>query len=189
LATKNKRRGYRVDDVMPMLDTPLSTEEFHEKKTQIGTRARQSGMMGNMTGGELSLGFGFEDHLGNDIGKALQMIDQKLNYLISTQMLNDANRLHLQEQSVNLSITGMNFLSENHYREGDGVEITLMLPSFPPLLMELLAEVKRIKPGKKGQHIGVDFVFRSEDEERNISHHVLKRQREMIRLAAQKAES
>lgn len=181
----NKRRSYRVDDAIPMRDTPLSTESFREKKTRIGVRSRQSGMMAHVLGGDLSSGVGF-DHLGSDIGKALQMMDQKLNYLISIQMLSDASQLNLSERAVNLSVSGMRFFTESHYKEGDCLEVTMMLPSFPPQLMELLCEVTRVKSTKGGQQVAVDFVFRNEEEERSISGHVFKRQREMIRLTAQR---
>jgi hypothetical protein len=184
---ENKRRGYRVDDAISMLDTPLSAEAFEQKKRGAGIYSHHSGLTPHITSGETSTGAGF-DHLSGDLAKMLHAIDQKLNYLISAQMLSDANRLNLTERPVNLSISGMRFLTESHYKEGDGMKITMMLPGSPPLLMELLAKVTRAEPAKEGQQVAVDFVFRGEEEEDNLSQYILKREREMIRRTAQKEE-
>lgn len=179
----NKRRGYRVDDVIPMSDTPLSAEAFEQKKLGAGISSHHSGLMTH----EISSSTGF-DHLGSDLVKMLQMLDQKLNYLISTQILSDASRLNLTERTVNLSISGMRFLTTSNYKEGDGMKVTMMLPGSPPLLMELLAKAARAEPAEEGQQVAVDFVFRSEEEEDSLSQYILKREREMIRRAVQKSE-
>lgn len=184
---ENKRRGYRVDDAISMLDTPLSAEEFEQKKMGAGTYSHHSGLMPHMSPGEMSAGSGF-DHLSGELAKMLQTIDQKLNYLISAQMLSDASRLDLSERPVNLSISGMRFSTKSHYKAGDGMKITMMLSGSPPLLMELLAKAARVEPANEGQQVAVDFVFRNEDEEQSLSQYILRREREMIRRTAHQSE-
>lgn len=183
---RNRRDAFRVDDVLSMAIVPLSTEAFEEKKKHIGVRSRQISILSEVLGQDLAAGGNKAfDPLGGDVSKALQVLDHKLNYLIGIEMLNNASGLNLEERPVNISATGMSFSSEHKFKEGEYIQITLMLPSFPPLLVELLSEVKWCRWSKKGVHkIGVAFAYRCQEEESSVARYIFKRQREMIRLQA-----
>lgn len=183
----NRREDFRVDDVIPMRDTPMSTEEFEIKKTHVGIRSRQGAMLRNMIGQDI---FSENSVTGNsEMAKAVEALDAKLNYLIGVNMLNDANRSDLQERPVNLSVTGASFVSNERYRKGDPIAITLMLPAFPPTVLDLIGDVMWARPEGEGRAlIGVRFFYRCEEEEDTIAKYVFKRDREMIRLRGRQEE-
>jgi len=184
----NRRQDFRVDDVIPMRDSPISTEEFEIKKTHVGIRSRQSSMLRDMMGKDI-----FADGGGSGSGemaKAVEALDAKLNYLIGVNMLNDANRSDLEDRPINLSVTGAAFVSKERYRTGDPVAVTLMLPAFPPTVLDLIGEVAWARPDEKGRPlIGVQFYYRCKEEEDAIAQYVFKRDREMIRLRNREAEN
>lgn len=181
----NRRNAFRVDDVLPMTIVPLTAEAFEEKKQYIGVQSRQISLLAE--GLDLAAGArrGEVDSLGGEVSKALQVLDNKLNYLIGIEILRNASTLKLEDWPVNISASGMRFACEHQFREGDHLQITMVLPSYPPLLVELLGEVKRCRWSKHGMYqIGVIFAYRCPEEERAISRYIFKRQREMIRLQA-----
>jgi len=105
-------------------------------------------------------------------------------------MLNDANRCDLEERPVNLSVTGMSFATTHTYKVGDSMEVVLMLPALPPMVLDVLALVQRVKPVKKGQfNMGVLFVYRCNEEEDQLSRCIFKRHREMIRIESRQQET
>ncbi|MDX8396390.1 MAG: PilZ domain-containing protein [Mariprofundaceae bacterium] len=176
------RQDFRIDDVIPMSDAPLSTEEYELKKTQVGIRSRQSSMLQEMVGRDV---FSSDSPSGvsHDVANAMEALDAKLNYLIGVNMLNDANRSDLKDRPVNLSVTGLSFVSDERYRQGDPIELSIMLPSFPPTVLDLIGEVVRARTLDNGRSdVAVHVIYRCDEEEDAIAKYVFKRHRELIRL-------
>ncbi len=184
----NRRQDFRIDDIIPMSDQPLSREDFEAKKRQVGIRSRQSAMLQDMVGRDI-FSADLKDSLNSDMAKAMESLDAKLNYLIGVNMLNDANRSELKDRAVNLSITGASFHSEQQYREGDAIKTCLMLPSFPPSILDLIGEVAWAAPqNNRRTHIGVRFYYRCDEEEDSIAKYVFRRHRETLRLRAKETD-
>jgi hypothetical protein len=178
----NGRKDFRIDDVIPMCVEKLTPEEFRIKQSKIGIRSRQNSMLQKMVGRDVFAGES-ENGLPPEVGKALEALDAKLNYLIGVNMLNDASHSDMQERPVNLSVTGINFVARGAYAKGDRVKITLMLPLFPPSTLELLATLSRARNIGDGQvNIAAQFFYRCDDEEDMVSRYVYRRHREMIRI-------
>ncbi len=176
----NGRQDFRINDVIPLSDERMSAEDFEINKTKVGVRSRQNGMLRQMVGRDI---FATDPAGVNpEMSQALEALDAKLNYLIGVNMLNDATRSDMQERPVNLSVTGISFTTRNYYQLGEAVAINLMLPSFPPSILELVGTVVRSpRPEGKKQNIGVKFYFRCDDEEDTIAKYVYRRHRETIR--------
>lgn len=186
----NRRQDFRVDDLLPMQDKPVDAATFEFEKRHIGIRSRQSRLLRNMVGNDIFASVVPACSDGSETARALEALDAKLNYLIGVNMLNDANRNDLDERLVNISATGVSFATTNAYRLGDHLEVTVMLPALPPLVMELLGTVKRIEPAPRGQtYVGVLFTFRCDDEQEQLASYVFRRHREMIRLELREKEA
>ena len=181
--SENRRDRFRIDDVLPVRDRPLSTQEFEEARHRIGVRARQCSMLRKIVGRDVFDREAERGAISPELADALGSLDAKLDYLISLNMVNDANRYGLEERPVNLSASGCAFTTDEAYRVGDPLEVVLMLPVFPPIILELLAEVVRVEQVSATRwRIGVRFFFRSEDEEEAITRYVFRRHREQIRM-------
>jgi len=180
--TPNRRQAFRVDDMLPLRDRPLSTHEFEQAKTRIGIRSRQAALLRQMLGRDI-FNEELQQELPNEVARALEMLDAKLDYLIGLNMLNDASHYALEERPVNMSTTGCSFTTNECYKSGDPLEVVVMLPSFPPTILELIGEVVWTKPeGANRWRIGVRFFFRNDEEEQAIAQYVFRRHRELIRL-------
>ncbi len=185
---ENRRQDFRIDDILAIQDEMISREEFEHRKQYPSIRSRQNAMIQDMIGKDITS----EQLMGavnHDLAHALEALDTKLNYLIGINILNDANRSDLTERPINLSVTGASFHSDQQYKRGDYVSLTMVLPSFPPAILELLAEVTWVKNSKhKSSHIGLRFIYRCHDEESSIAKYVFLRHRENIRLQAKSNE-
>jgi PilZ domain len=186
---RNRREDFRIDDVMHMRDEPLSVAEFESRKKRIGVRSRMSSTLRNLLAHDVDVEQVMKQaEVPDELVQAIEALDSKLNYLISMNMLNEADRDQLEEREVNVSTTGMSFFTDLPHKVGEPMQITLVIPTFPPQMMELLAEVKWVKPRKSAcPQIGVNFFFRSLEEQDSIARYVFKRHREMIRLEEHRA--
>jgi len=185
---QNRRQDFRIDDILPMQDTLLTQDEYEVQCEQIGIRSRQNSMLQEMVGKDI-FSSSMRESLSHEMATAIETIDAKLNYLIGVNMLNDANRSELKERSVNLSVTGTSFLTKKSYQKGDFIKTTMMLPSFPPTILELVGTVTWVKQKENGaQHIGVRFHYRCDEEENSIAKYVFRRHRESIRLRAKQEQ-
>ena len=175
------RQDFRVDDIIPLCDEKMTQEAFEINKTRVGIKSRQSSMLQDMVGRDVFAGEAGEA-MNSEIGKAMEALDAKLNYLIGVNVLNDASHSDMEDRAVNLSVTGASFVTSNAYELGDATKITLMLPSFPPTTLELIGTLKRVSRREDGRYqVGVQFYYRCDEEEDSIAKYVYRRHRETIR--------
>ncbi len=182
MGDKNRRQDFRIDDILAVYDKPINTHEYVKQQQFPGIRSRQNAMIQDIIGKEVTTEQ-LKGMVNHDLASALETLDTKLNYLIGVNMLNDANRSNLKERSINLSVTGASFHTEEQYNKGDYISLALMIPSFPPTIIELIGTVIRVEQESLNtQHIGVHFSYRCNEEEASIAKYVFQRHRETIRL-------
>jgi len=188
MSNDNRRQDFRIDDVLPMSDEPLNQESYEAQKNQLGIRSRQNAMLQEIVGRDIFTS-NTKDSLNSDVANAMELLDAKLNYLIGINMVNDANNSELTERAINFSVTGSSFYTEEKYQKGDFIKLTVMIPSFPPTIHELLGTITWARPqSNKSLHIGVRFTYRSDEEENSIAKYVFRRHRESIRLRAKEEQ-
>ncbi len=177
------RQDFRIDDVIPISAKKLTSDEFNICKNKVGIRSRQNSMLQQMVGRDIFAG-DMQQNTNPEMAEALESLDAKLNYLIGVNMLNDASHSDMQERPVNLSLTGISMVTDCAYKTDDYALVNLMLPSFPPSILELTATVVRIEQiSDKRWRIAARFYFRSDDEEDTIAKYVYRRHRETIRAS------
>lgn len=184
----NRREVFRVDDMMAFSDEPLTSEAFEVRKVQQGIRSRQNSMLRDMLGRDV---FSTEADTGlsPELSKAVETLDAKLNYLIGVNTMNDAKNSNMQERPINLSATGASFVTSHHYQSDEYIAVSLMLPVFPPQVLDMIGRVMWARKDPQGNNmVGVQFFFRTDDEEQAIAKYVFQREREMIRLKKREEE-
>lgn len=181
---RNRRKDFRQDVILPMRVEFLSLDEFETEMERSDVHARQAAMLQS-----LACSDSVADTLGNtyvssDVAQALELMETKLNYLIGLNMLQKSgSQVELKDWKVNISINGLRFMADKECARGDRLKITLKLPLFPAIELELMAKVVYANTGKNGKcKVGVVFRYRCEEEEILISKYIFKRQRESIRL-------
>lgn len=179
----NRREDFRIVDVLHMREELLSEEEFEARKHRMGMASRMSSKLRDMLPRDVDVEQLLQHgDVSSELVRAIEALDAKLNYLISVSMLNEAEQHHLQERTVDISTTGMSFFSDQPHTAGQLLQIVLVVPTAPPQMMELLAEVKWVREEEGRPRVGIAFCFRSMEERDGVARYVFRRHREMIRL-------
>ncbi len=176
------RKDFRVDDMIPVRDTPITTEEFEQKKIQVDARSRQSAMMQQLMGQDV-FNNDVRDRLNPELSEAMGKLDAKLNFLIGANMLNQIDQSGMEDRPINLSCAGAALVPTHQYKRGDAIELSMVLATFPPTNMSLIGKVMWVRKKESGDpFIGVKFIFRDKAEEESMARYIFKRNRESIRL-------
>lgn len=124
---------------------------------------------------------------GSPLDQRLWEIDRKLDMLIHMTFSQDFRALmHTPQRDVNISASGMRFISREPYDLSDIVEIRLILPMVPLLMVHLVGEVIRQKPlssSPEADRYAVAVRFHRVDSEtrEDIIRYLFRRQREILR--------
>jgi hypothetical protein len=90
--------------------------------------------------------------------------------------------LKAERKQVNMSATGMRFLTRDRYEVGDILEIKMLLPARPPLGVVVYGDVIRADDTGNGEiEIALHFSEMSDELRNEIVQYSLMRQREIIR--------
>ena len=179
---RDHRRTFRQDEVLAMKEELLTPEQFDCEMNTTGIVSQQTNMMQEFLNHDAASNL-HGSSLSSEVTGALETLEHKLNFLITLQ-LEKEDKTEYDQRLVNLSATGMGFSTQKQCKKGDKLKITVNLPLFPPVKLELLGEVVSISPKNKhqsGPWIGISFLFRCEQEEEIIIKYLFKRQRERIR--------
>lgn len=122
------------------------------------------------------------------LDQRLWMIDRKLDVLIHMAFSDDFKDLmRTPLKDVNISASGMRFISEEPYEMGDLLEIRIILPLMSLLVVRLVGEVIRQKPlsstpEKSRYAVAVRFHKVDAETREDIIRYLFRRQREILRL-------
>ena len=167
---------------------------FERTSTLLPFQARRL-LSGQCEGLECRLtagGIVFEDTLppaveDERLCKWLNMLNTKLDYLISLTVPEREGVVSMNFEPLNISAGGMGLIAQEPFEKGDILEIRMVLQAYPAKILQLYGEVVRIKPtpGKPKRYtVGVKFVHMDEHIRDEILKFDFKKHRE--RLIARK---
>jgi len=118
--------------------------------------------------------------------QALWEVNRKLDLLIHMFLTADFSELMKSApKDVNISASGIRFISETPFEIGDLLEVDMILPMTPLLFMKFVAEVIRVKEVTKGvtKHhaVSAQFILMEPQDKDEIIRYIFKRQREILR--------
>ncbi|ATX82909.1 PilZ domain-containing protein [Mariprofundus ferrinatatus] len=179
------RETFRQDEVLAINIELLTFDQFRVEMNKSGVVSHHTRMMQEFISHE-SGSDRYGSGLSPEIAGALEALDQKLNYLISLHMDNSRSKdSKFTQQFVNLSATGIGFSAPaRKFKKDDRLKITMKLPLFPPIELELIGKVVSVKANKENLSevwVGVAFLQRSDLEEDMLIKYLFKRQRERLR--------
>ncbi len=189
---KERRSAVRVDDYIP-INYELLTAQEYEKELKIFPDT-QSGVEKI----ELKYPFfpwlkyrGREDEEFNTAEHAildlLISLNNKLDSLI--RLLKKEKELEIEDlclkepDYVNISATGIRFISDQPIKKGAFLKLQICIPLFISLVIPVLGKVVWTEKNAHGYVIGVEFTAIHEDDRDALIHYIFIRQRKLIRKA------
>jgi hypothetical protein len=118
--------------------------------------------------------------------QAIWEINRKLDLLIHMYLTEEFRELiKTSPRDVNISASGIRFISRDSYEKGDLLEINLILPMVPLLFVRLVGDVIRLKPvtsyETKRSAVAVRFLQMDPESKDDIIRYLFRRQRELLR--------
>ncbi|HHO75851.1 MAG TPA: PilZ domain-containing protein [Deltaproteobacteria bacterium] len=118
--------------------------------------------------------------------QAMWEINRKLDLLIHMYLAQDfKNLMSSSPRDVNISASGIRFITANSFEMGDLIEISLILPMVPLLFIRLVGDVIRLKKvtsyDAQRYAAAVRFVQMDAETKDDIIKYLFRRQRELLR--------
>lgn len=115
-----------------------------------------------------------------DIAEYLKLLERKIELIARSIVSAETDLADHSPREVNLSASGMAFLSDNAYTPGQVLELKLAL--LPNLLgVAAYGRVIYCRKQTQGYRIGVDFIGLSERDRELLIRHITKRQSRQLR--------
>jgi hypothetical protein len=172
---EERRRYFRVDDVLPVLVRKV-TGDLHCLKARV-FQGLVCAVPANIPGEEL-----LDDTIPPGLMRLLLNINAKLDFVIDHLFLQAEGVAKAESRRVSLSAAGLGVHCGEPFALGDTMEVKLMLPLNAPVWVLLYGQVSRCSPVECGGHdLAVDFFDMDEEVRSVLNQYTLKRQREIIR--------
>jgi len=127
-----------------------------------------------------------EEEVGNVdrfIINALIDINLKLNLIHNMLSSEDETSIFRQKPvEVNISESGIGFITKEKVRKGEILELKILLPVFPLAIIKVWGKVvRKTSLSKGGYRIGIQYINIKEEDQDKIVHYIFKKQRELLR--------
>ena len=179
-----KRSYFRVDDVISVVANPVSL--INEKDREALKKAASSNAFSLFKDQDKSeideLQRPSEFIEGEKLYEELKEIKTKLDFIINHFFLEKEGLSSAEKKLVNISASGIKFTVKHPVKEKDILEIKLLLPTYPPVVVFAYGEVKRVKALEDQTYeIALEYLNMGETVRNEIIQYTLNHQRETIR--------
>jgi hypothetical protein len=151
---KNKRDYPRVNTFLPFEARRLHPEERQDLKS-------------NLTIGSIVIDDSTPPLVEDErLNQWLNMLNAKLDYLISHVAPRDGGISTMAFEPLNISGSGMRVMTKENFNVSDIIEVRIVLQAYPSKILNLYGEVVRVKDatGLPGTYIvGITFLGMNEE--------------------------
>lgn len=170
---KSERREYfRVDDFIPVIFKKVDNECLCQKSRIISGYAYE---------GDLEIDLN-DESIDPSLWKMLVNISRKLDILIEKLSLESEGLTGIDYKPVNLSASGIRFISSEKFDRGDGVEVKMLLPTHPPTGIVAYGCVVRTSQIDDGKYeVALSFSEMNDDVRDEVIRYTINRQREILK--------
>jgi hypothetical protein len=179
-----RRRHFRINDVISVVANPIhiDKEKSEEFAKSIAT-SRAFPVMENQntdtTDDESVLP---KDPDNKKLYGMMNELKAKLDFIINHFMLEKEGLNEPEKKFVNISASGVRFTVDYAVKEGEIIDIKLLLPTYPPVAVFAYGEVKRAVLLEDGQYdIALEYLNMSDSVKNEIIQYAFAQQRDSIR--------
>jgi len=183
-SSEEKRSYFRVDDVISVVVNPVSS---YKKNDQHFMESVTSSKAFSLMGPPEASGTHTEetDLIRTEHGKLYEMIGEiktKLDFIINHFILDKEGLLSSDKALVNISASGIRFVTSHAVEENDIMEVKFLLPSFPPVAVFGYGEVKRVDELGNGKYeVALEYLNMDESVRNEIIQYTISHQRESMK--------
>jgi c-di-GMP-binding flagellar brake protein YcgR len=185
LRATQRREYIRVRVALGVGFTPISAEECRRLGRERNERANPAWPEVEVP--QCSPGSETEGLL-----EALRVINEKLDFLLTRLCAGEPRRHKWRGTTVDVSGGGLCLASEAPVAVGQHLDLSLVLPTWPEIRLELLGQVRLVEAPEPGAEekvfkLGVAFVGMSEIDRDRLVRYIFQKQRECLRHGLKQA--
>lgn len=191
-----RRSMVRMDDQLEISHRPVPDFELEGLSRQIITRSGAGGATGTVTSILQAAGRSVDPN--SPTWKAISLLDQKLDFLISmaqAQMRANVEATEFYRAQVNISGSGIRFPSQQLYSKGSHLWVGMVfIGAAPSFRVDAVGRVERLSSAVKSRgektpsvEVGARFVAINDQDSEQILRYVFQKQREMLRARSRDA--
>lgn len=187
-SSEEKRNYFRVDDVISVVVNPVSS--YKKKNDQFLESVTSSKAFSLMSPPESS-GMHTEEtgSIRSERGELYEMIAEiktKLDFIINHFILDKEGLLSSDKALVNISASGIRFVTTHAVEVNDIMEVKFLLPAFPPVAVFGYGEVKRVDSiGDNKYEVAIEYLNMDESVRNEIIQYTISHQRESMKRMRQ----
>ena len=194
METKSQRKFHRVDDLLPFTYRRITTDDYEllKKKYDSGTLCELGACAPPSSLVEIISELEQESALREilvTITRYLAAIDMKIDILKNTIVGSEKGSLFTQEpRKINISGSGARFMAEGSFHVNDIVEMKILLPGLPMLVIPALCEVRHVDTTNVSGtvEVAVHYTAISEEHRDQLTKYIIKMERALLRTRAEK---
>lgn len=187
MKTEERRGFFRIDDEVNLfykkIDEKLVTEPHHVSDNVLNSCSLSTAL--EMVSQESALLLHRIEKNLPDVADYLRLIDSKIDLIAQAVMMQGFQFKESDTRNVNISATGMAFNCEEALKQGDYLEIKMLLVSS----MAVIVTYGKVVYSKNSQSsdsqypyfVGVDFIDMKDEDRELLIKYVVKKQLQQIR--------
>ncbi|MCX7966099.1 MAG: PilZ domain-containing protein [Syntrophorhabdaceae bacterium] len=187
MENKERREFFRIDDRLTLKFRLISEEEF--KILENIVRLSPSSTLTNEDEISILKKIELDEEKNRDpLYTYLKIIDRKLDLILDilSERADDTKIYTTGHIDVNLSASGIRFQTEAPMKNGDFVELIIILPVYPLIRISALCRVIRCDSvtidGQSKYEVSLHYVVINENDRDRLIRYILIKEREMLRV-------
>lgn len=185
--TEDRRRFFRIDDEVNLfykkIDEKLVHEPHHVSDNILNSCSLSTAL--EMVSQESAALLHRLDKTLPDVAEYLRIIETKIDLLGQAIMMQGLQLKENDTRNVNISATGIAFNCEDELKQGDYLEIKLLLLSSMAVIVTygkvIYCKHSQANDSRYPYFIGVDFINMKDEDREMLIKYVVKKQLQQIR--------
>ncbi len=187
MKTEERRGFFRIDDEVNLfykkIDEKLVTEPHHVSDNILNSCSLSTAL--EMVSQESALLLHRIEKNLPDVADYLRLIDAKIDLIAQAVMMQGFQFKESDTRNVNISATGMAFNCEEALKQGDYLEIKMLLVSSMAVIVTygkvVYSKNSQSNDSQYSYFVGVDFIDMKDEDRELLIKYVVKKQLQQIR--------
>jgi hypothetical protein len=187
MTTEERRGFFRIDDEVNLfykkIDEQLVAEPHHVSDNILNSCSLSTAL--EMVSQESGLLLHRIEKSLPDVADYLRLLESKIDLLAQAAMMQGFQFKESDTRNINISATGMAFNCEDAFKQGDYLEIKMLLVSSMTVIVTygkvVYSKNNQSKDSQYPYFVGVDFIDMKDEDRELLIKYVVKKQLQQIR--------
>ncbi len=182
-----RRRFFRIDDEINLFYKQVAPDSIHGGPEMAGELLNNCSLAAalDILSQESKIIFNRIERSDSDIAEYLKIMDNKINLLARTILMEGNDMVEQRPHNVSLSASGVAFDCAQQFSEGDYLEVRILLASCMAVIVSygkiIYCRKNEVHDDEFPYVVGMEYTQIKEQDRELLIKHVVKRQMQQVR--------